>query len=52
VGRVSLGRNQVLGPGAVDISFSFILFFSVLFSLFIFNLKFEFKSCGEFVLKF
>jgi hypothetical protein len=52
------GEEIVCAAGEVSaqaMAFSFFLFlilFYVLFSHFISNLKFEFKSCGEFVLKF
>jgi hypothetical protein len=51
MGRVRLGRNRVLGQGAVDIPFLYYFLFCVLFSLFISNLQFEFKSYREFILK-
>jgi hypothetical protein len=38
-------------PSAFILFFLFLILFPALFLLYILNLEFEFKSCGEFVLK-
>jgi hypothetical protein len=51
--RGPLGPSQGgFSPSAFILFFLFLILFPALFLLYILNLEFEFKSCGEFVLKF